>query len=160
VSTSYHDVDKTRMEQKFVSPPEFIFIENYVPLFDADGRKVTAMVEIYKEPQDLINRMQRGLRWRAIHCECGIPPPANSQEALFDHADFGAHRHRAAHTRLLRERGDDQRLTQIGDSLDRGVQSGRIYPIVVGNKNKRRHGSRLVLLNLQPIEPRLHTDLF
>jgi signal transduction histidine kinase len=61
VSSSYHDVDKSRMEQKFLEPPKFIFIENYIPLFDADGRNVTAMVEIYKEPQDLINRMQRGL---------------------------------------------------------------------------------------------------
>jgi signal transduction histidine kinase len=61
VSTSYHDVDKSRMEQKFVEPPKYLFIENYIPLFDADGRTVTAMVEIYKEPQDLINRMERGL---------------------------------------------------------------------------------------------------
>ncbi|MGE8154463.1 sensor histidine kinase [Pseudomonas vancouverensis] len=61
VSASYHDVDKTRMEQKFVTPPEYIFLENYIPLFDADGKTVTAMVEIYKEPQDLINRMERGL---------------------------------------------------------------------------------------------------
>ncbi|MFY0730825.1 sensor histidine kinase [Pseudomonas sp. NFX15] len=61
VSASYHDVDKSRMEQKFVVPPEYIFIENYIPLFDADGTTVTAMVEIYKEPQDLINRMERGL---------------------------------------------------------------------------------------------------
>ncbi|KPU60213.1 his Kinase A domain protein [Pseudomonas fluorescens] len=61
VSTSYHDVDKTRMEQKFLVPPKYLFIENYIPLFDADGRTVTAMVEIYKEPQDLINRMERGL---------------------------------------------------------------------------------------------------
>jgi len=61
VSASYHSVDKTRMEQKFVVPPEYIFIENYIPLFDADGTTVTAMVEIYKEPQDLINRMERGL---------------------------------------------------------------------------------------------------
>ncbi|MDF9906445.1 signal transduction histidine kinase [Pseudomonas laurylsulfatiphila] len=61
VSTSYHDVDKSRMEQKFVAPPKFIFLENYIPLFDADGTTVTAMVEIYKEPQDLINRMERGL---------------------------------------------------------------------------------------------------
>ncbi|MHC8367434.1 ATP-binding protein [Pseudomonas sp. ZT5P21] len=61
VSASYHNVDKTRMEQKFVTPPDFIFIENYVPLFDADGRNVTAMVEIYKEPEDLIDRMERGL---------------------------------------------------------------------------------------------------
>lgn len=61
VSASYHDVDKSRLEQKFVVPPEYIFIENYIPLFDADGTTVTAMVEIYKEPQDLINRMERGL---------------------------------------------------------------------------------------------------
>ncbi|CAI8934849.1 Histidine kinase [Pseudomonas sp. IT-196MI5] len=61
VSSSYHDVDKSRMEQKFLKPPKFIFIENYIPLFDADGSTVTAMVEIYKEPQDLINRMERGL---------------------------------------------------------------------------------------------------
>ncbi|WP_338919466.1 HAMP domain-containing sensor histidine kinase [Pseudomonas silesiensis] len=61
VSASYHNVDHSRMEQKFVTPPEYIFIENYIPLFDADGDKVTAMVEIYKEPKDLINRMERGL---------------------------------------------------------------------------------------------------
>lgn len=61
VSASYHDVDTARMEQKFVIPPEYIFIENYIPLFDADGDTVTAMVEIYKEPKDLINRMERGL---------------------------------------------------------------------------------------------------
>jgi signal transduction histidine kinase len=61
VSASYHDVDKNRMEQKFVTPPEYIFIENYIPLFDADGKNVTAMVEIYKEPMDLISRMERGL---------------------------------------------------------------------------------------------------
>ncbi|MHC8350171.1 sensor histidine kinase [Pseudomonas sp. RT4P38] len=61
VSASYHDVDESRMEQKFVTPPEYIFIENYIPLFDADGDKVTAMVEIYKEPKDLISRMERGL---------------------------------------------------------------------------------------------------
>jgi signal transduction histidine kinase len=61
VSASYHDVDKSRLEQKFVTPPEYIFIENYIPLFDADGKNVTAMVEIYKEPKDLINRMERGL---------------------------------------------------------------------------------------------------
>ncbi|MDI3357223.1 HAMP domain-containing histidine kinase [Pseudomonas sp. UYIF39] len=61
VSSSYHNVDKSRMEQKFVIPPEYIFIENYIPLFDADGKNVTAMVEIYKEPMDLISRMERGL---------------------------------------------------------------------------------------------------
>ncbi|MDR0279530.1 MAG: hypothetical protein LBJ37_16750 [Paucimonas sp.] len=61
VSASYHSVEEGRMEQKFVVPPKFIFIENYIPLFDADGNTVTAMVEIYKEPNDLIDRVQRGL---------------------------------------------------------------------------------------------------
>ncbi|MFJ2427453.1 sensor histidine kinase [Pseudomonas sp. NPDC087804] len=61
VSASYHDVDKAREEQKFVIPPDYIFIENYIPLFDADGKTVTAMVEIYKEPKDLIARMERGM---------------------------------------------------------------------------------------------------
>ncbi len=61
VSASYHNVDKAREEQKFVIPPDYIFIENYIPLFDADGKNVTAMVEIYKEPKDLIARMERGL---------------------------------------------------------------------------------------------------
>ncbi len=61
VSASYHSVDETRMEQKFITPPDYIFIENYIPLFDADGNTVTAMVEIYKEPKDLIDRMERGL---------------------------------------------------------------------------------------------------
>ncbi|WP_277761565.1 ATP-binding protein [Pseudomonas sp. A34-9] len=61
VSASYHDVDKAREEQKFVTPPDYIFIENYIPLFDAEGKNVTAMVEIYKEPKDLIARMERGL---------------------------------------------------------------------------------------------------
>jgi len=61
VSASYHNVDKGKMEQKFITPPDYIFIENYIPLFDADHENVTAMVEIYKEPKDLIARMERGL---------------------------------------------------------------------------------------------------
>ena len=61
VSARYHSVDEARMEQKFLVPPKYVFIENYIPLFDADGDKVTAMVEIYKEPSDLIERMARGL---------------------------------------------------------------------------------------------------
>ncbi|MGH8379969.1 sensor histidine kinase [Pseudomonas sp.] len=68
VSASYHDVDQARSEQKFITPPEQLFIENYIPLFDADGVNVTAMVEIYKEPRDLILRIERGLLliWLAV----------------------------------------------------------------------------------------------
>ncbi|MDU9392071.1 HAMP domain-containing sensor histidine kinase [Pseudomonas sp. zfem002] len=74
VSASYHSVDEARMEQKFVVPPTFIFLENYIPLFDADGANVTAMVEIYKEPSDLIDRMQRGLLliWLATVVGAGL----------------------------------------------------------------------------------------
>lgn len=68
VSASYHDVDQARSEQKFITPPENLFIENYIPLFDADGENVTAMVEIYKEPRDLIERIEHGLLmiWMAV----------------------------------------------------------------------------------------------
>ncbi|SEN25840.1 Signal transduction histidine kinase [Pseudomonas sp. ok272] len=74
VSARYHSVDEGRMEQKFVVPPKYIFIENYIPLFDADGDKVTAMIEIYKEPNDLIDRMARGLLliWLATAVGAGL----------------------------------------------------------------------------------------
>ncbi|MEZ0199788.1 two-component sensor histidine kinase, partial [Pseudomonas qingdaonensis] len=68
VSASYHNFEQARAEQKFITPPKQLFIENYIPLFDADGDRVTAMVEIYKEPHDLIVRIERGLIliWLAI----------------------------------------------------------------------------------------------
>jgi len=74
VSASYHSVDEGRMEQKFPVPPKFMFIENYIPFFDADGENVTAMVEIYKEPTDLIERMTRGLLviWLATAASAGL----------------------------------------------------------------------------------------
>ncbi|MEW9682712.1 PAS domain-containing sensor histidine kinase [Pseudomonas sp. TE50-2] len=74
VSASYHDFEQARSEQKFVTPPEQLFIENYIPLFDADGENVTAMVEIYKEPHDLIVRIEHGLLliWLAIAVGAGL----------------------------------------------------------------------------------------
>ncbi|MCV9917281.1 ATP-binding protein [Pseudomonas sp. BT-42-2] len=74
VSASYHDFDDVRSEQKFVTPPQQLFIENYIPLFDADGERVTAMVEIYKEPHDLIVRIEHGLLliWLAIAVGAGL----------------------------------------------------------------------------------------
>lgn len=62
VFSSYHKVDMTKVEQKFPRMPEQLFIENYVPLFDITGQDVVAMVEIYKEPKDLIDRINRGYR--------------------------------------------------------------------------------------------------
>ncbi|MHC8387221.1 sensor histidine kinase [Pseudomonas sp. MDT2-39-1] len=62
VSTSYHEIDDERPEQKLLREPEHLFIENYIPMFNADKSKVIAMVEIYKEPVDLVERIQRGFR--------------------------------------------------------------------------------------------------
>ncbi|BBH46255.1 sensor histidine kinase [Pseudomonas sp. KU43P] len=60
VSASYHKAEEDREEQRFERDPQYLFIENYIPLFDSQGEQVLAMVEIYKEPQDLIRRIQRG----------------------------------------------------------------------------------------------------
>lgn len=48
-----------KVEQQFVRDPQDIYIENYVPLFDRKG-EVVSVVEIYKEPQDLIRAIKRG----------------------------------------------------------------------------------------------------
>lgn len=74
VSASYHNFEQARAEQKFVTPPQQLLIENYIPLFDADGDTVTAMVEIYKEPRDLIVRIEHGLIliWLAITVGAGL----------------------------------------------------------------------------------------
>ncbi|MFK5734094.1 two-component sensor histidine kinase [Pseudomonas urmiensis] len=60
VSASYHKAEEDREEQKFQREPQYLFIENYIPLFDSQGEQVLSMVEIYKEPVDLIRRIQRG----------------------------------------------------------------------------------------------------
>ncbi|MBH3428429.1 sensor histidine kinase [Pseudomonas alkylphenolica] len=60
VSASYHKADEDRDEQKFQREPEYLFIENYIPMFDESGTQVLSMVEVYKEPQDLVRRIQRG----------------------------------------------------------------------------------------------------
>ncbi|WP_194790814.1 sensor histidine kinase [Pseudomonas sp. UFMG81] len=74
VSASYHNVEQARSEQKFITPPEQLFIENYIPLFAADGDQVTAMVEVYKEPHDLIVRIEHGLMliWLAVAVGAGL----------------------------------------------------------------------------------------
>ncbi|MHA6195131.1 sensor histidine kinase [Pseudomonas wadenswilerensis] len=62
VSTSYHKVNDERPEQKLLREPQYLFVENYIPMFDADKNHVIAMVEIYKEPADLVARIQRGFK--------------------------------------------------------------------------------------------------
>jgi len=62
VSTSYHEIDEERPEQRLLREPRYLFVENYIPMFNADKSKVVAMVEIYKEPVDLVARIQRGFK--------------------------------------------------------------------------------------------------
>ncbi|MGF6109121.1 sensor histidine kinase [Pseudomonas frederiksbergensis] len=62
VSSSYHEIDEERPEQMLLRKPQLLFIENYIPMFNADKSKVIAMVEIYKEPADLVERIQRGFK--------------------------------------------------------------------------------------------------
>ncbi|TPG75405.1 sensor histidine kinase [Pseudomonas arsenicoxydans] len=62
VSTSYHQIDEERPEQMLLREPKYLFVENYIPMFNVDKSKVIAMVEIYKEPVDLVERIQRGFK--------------------------------------------------------------------------------------------------
>lgn len=66
VTARYNEIQDRRIEQQFIHPPQEFFIENYIPLKDEQGN-VLAMVEIYKEPVDLIERVNRGFRliWMA-----------------------------------------------------------------------------------------------
>lgn len=59
VSTKYSDVDEDRIEQQFLQSPKMFFIESYIPLVDDRGN-ILAVVEIYREPFDLIERLNRG----------------------------------------------------------------------------------------------------
>ncbi|VVP67832.1 Adaptive-response sensory-kinase SasA [Pseudomonas fluorescens] len=59
VSTKYNQVDEERIEQKFFRAPKMFFIESYIPLVDDHGN-IVAVVEIYREPLDLIDSLKRG----------------------------------------------------------------------------------------------------
>jgi two-component system sensor histidine kinase HydH len=59
ISTKYSNVDADRSEQKFLQPPKKFFIESYIPLVDDQGN-ILAVVEIYREPVDLIERLNHG----------------------------------------------------------------------------------------------------
>ena len=59
VSTKYTKVDADRSEQKFLHPPKKFFIESYIPIVD-DAGTILAVVEIYREPSDLLVRLNRG----------------------------------------------------------------------------------------------------
>ena len=66
VFATYHELQGDREEQQFHRAPTGLFIENYIPMLNSAGKAV-ALVEIYKEPSDLIARTQRGyiLMWLA-----------------------------------------------------------------------------------------------
>ena len=60
-STYFHvSRDHHKEEQQFVEHPNDFFLENYIPLLDANG-EVSIVVEIYKEPNDLVARIKRGI---------------------------------------------------------------------------------------------------
>lgn len=64
---SFHPrVTGGRTEEQFQNPPDGLYFENYIPLLDRQG-KVVSVLEIYKEPADLISRMDRAylLLWMA-----------------------------------------------------------------------------------------------
>jgi two-component system sensor histidine kinase HydH len=62
VGSTYFDisVDDHQEEQQFIQYPHTFFIENYIPLLDLNG-DVAIVVEIYKEPNDLVARIKRGI---------------------------------------------------------------------------------------------------
>jgi two-component system sensor histidine kinase HydH len=58
ISTEYNEVDEDRREQQFLRAPRMFFIESYIPLVDDQGN-ILAVIEIYREPFDLIERLNR-----------------------------------------------------------------------------------------------------
>lgn len=60
-STYFHvSAENHHEEQQFIRHPRTFFIENYIPLLDLNG-DVAIVVEIYKEPNDLVARIKRGM---------------------------------------------------------------------------------------------------
>lgn len=55
-----------RAEQLFLREPHAIFVENYIPLRNREG-DVVAVVEVYKEPESLLETISRGeqIIWKA-----------------------------------------------------------------------------------------------
>ena len=63
VATNYldqehHSEEKHKDEQAFAADPKKFFVESYMPLLNGDG-DVVAIVEIYKEPQSLLDAVKR-----------------------------------------------------------------------------------------------------
>lgn len=66
VAHAHWRLERGRTEQQFFRSPAGLYFENYIPLLDRAGN-VVSVIEIYKEPADLIERMERAylLLWLA-----------------------------------------------------------------------------------------------
>jgi signal transduction histidine kinase len=66
VTTEHHGPDSCPAEAYFMRVPHRLYLESFIPLQDSSG-EVLSVIEIYKEPVDLIARMKRGfiLLWIA-----------------------------------------------------------------------------------------------
>ncbi|MDH4556845.1 GHKL domain-containing protein [Pseudomonas sp. BN417] len=66
VTTEHHGPDSCLAEAYFMRVPQSLYLESFIPLLDSRG-EVLSVIEIYKEPVDLIARMKRGfiLLWIA-----------------------------------------------------------------------------------------------
>ncbi|MDH4567130.1 HAMP domain-containing histidine kinase [Pseudomonas sp. BN414] len=60
VTTEHHGPDACPAEDFFMRVPHSLYLESFIPLVDSRG-EVLSIIEIYKEPVDLIARMNRGL---------------------------------------------------------------------------------------------------
>jgi len=61
VAKAHLETAHEKAEQRFLSEPKSVFIENYIPLRDGRGDAVV-VVEVYKEPASLLATMERGQR--------------------------------------------------------------------------------------------------
>jgi len=59
LNQEHHNEHQHKEEQAFNDDPQRFFVEEYMPLLDSSGN-VVAVVEIYKEPQSLLDAIQRG----------------------------------------------------------------------------------------------------
>lgn len=60
VTTEHYGPDAYVAEAYFMRSPHSLYLESFIPLLDSQG-EVLSVIEIYKEPVDLIARMNRGL---------------------------------------------------------------------------------------------------
>ena len=73
VAHAHWRVEGGRTEQQFLRRPAGLYFETYIPLLDRAGN-VASVIEIYKEPADLIARMDRAylLLWLAAAAGGGM----------------------------------------------------------------------------------------